>query len=130
MPISRHDPPLSDELTEAIAGRFAVLGEPLRVRLLDLIRLSGEASISELAEAAGAGYANTAKHLSLLHQARVVARRKEGARILYRIGDESVLAVCEIVCGALAQRARELEPGWRAAAAPRRRDTPIRMLSR
>lgn len=130
MPVHRQDPPLSDELIEAIAGRFAALGDPLRVRLLDLIRRSGEASISELAEAAGAGYANTAKHLSLLHRARVVARRKQGARILYRIGDESVLAVCEIVCGALAPHARELEAPSGARAARPRRDTRSRALRR
>ncbi len=50
-----------------------------------------------------------AKHLSLLHRERILVRRKQGARVLYRIGDESVLAICELVCGSLAAQLRELE---------------------
>lgn len=104
-----NDPPLPNEVIELVAERFAALGDPTRVRLLDALRRHGEASVGELASEAGAGYANAAKHLSLLHRARVVARRKEGARVLYRIGDGSVLTMCELVCGSVAAHARELE---------------------
>lgn len=109
MPVRPEDPPLSDELIELVAARFAALSEPTRVRLLDTLRRHGEASLGRLAHETGTGYANAAKHLSLLHRERILSRRKEGATVLYRIADESVLAMCERVCGSLAAQVRELD---------------------
>jgi DNA-binding transcriptional ArsR family regulator len=109
VPAHRDDPPLPEELIELVAARFGALGDPTRVRLLDALRRRGEASVRELAGEAGAGYANAAKHLSLLHRERILGRRKQGSRVLYRIADESVLAICELVCGSLAAQLRELE---------------------
>jgi DNA-binding transcriptional ArsR family regulator len=109
VPVDADDPPLPDELIELVAARLSALGDPTRVRLLDSLRQKGEGSVGELADAAGAGYANTAKHLSLLHRERILVRRKQGTRVLYRIGDESVLSICELVCGSLAAQLRELE---------------------
>lgn len=103
------DPPLPDELVDLVAARLAALGDPTRVRLLDTLRRAGEASVGELADATGAGYANAAKHLALLHRQRVLSRRKEGARVIYRICDPSVLGICELVCESLATQVRELE---------------------
>lgn len=85
-----------------------MLGEPQRVRILDLLRRREEASVSEVAEQLGAGYANVAKHLSLLHRERVVGRSKDGTRVRYRIVDQSVLQLCELVCGAIEQQHAEL----------------------
>ena len=109
MPVHPDDPPLPDELVELVAARFAALGDPTRVRLLDALRRRGEGSAGDLAPEARAGYANAAKHLSLLHRARILARRKLGARVLYRIADETVLAMCELVCGSLTTQLRELD---------------------
>ncbi len=104
-----HDRPLPDEFVELIAQRFAALGDPMRVRLLDALRRRGEASVGELADELGAGYANVAKHLTLLNQRAILGRSKQGTRAVYRIADPSVLEVCEVVCGALASQLRELE---------------------
>lgn len=104
-----HDRPLPDEFVELIAQRFAALGDPIRVRLLDALRRRGEASVGELADELGAGYANVAKHLTLLNQRGILGRSKQGTRAVYRIADPSVLELCEVVCGALASQLRELE---------------------
>lgn len=109
MPVHPDDPPLSEELIELVAARLAALSEPTRVRLLDALRRRGEASPGQLADEARTGYANAAKHLSLLHRERILARRKQGATVLYRIADESVLAVCELVCESLAAQLHELD---------------------
>lgn len=109
MPVHVDDPPLPDELIGLVAARLAALADPLRIRLLDTLRRRGEVSLGELVDEAQAGYANTAKHLSLLHREGILGRRKEGARVLYRIADDSVLAICELVCGSLAAQLRELE---------------------
>ncbi len=92
--------PLSEELADLIARRFRVIGDPLRVRLLDRLR-DDELSVNELAEQLGAGQQNVSKHLAVLADAGVLARRKEGNRVYYRIADESVFALCDQVCGSL-----------------------------
>ena len=92
--------PLSDPLAELIAQRFRVLGEPTRIRILDLLR-AGEASVYELTEALTTSQQNVSKHLGVLAQAGIVNRRKEGNLARYRIVDDSVFTLCEQVCGSL-----------------------------
>jgi DNA-binding transcriptional ArsR family regulator len=90
----------ADALVDAIAARFRVIGEPMRLRLLDRLR-HGEASVGELAVALGASQQNISRHLNVLHAAGLVQRRKRGTRVLYAIGDQSVFALCETACGSL-----------------------------
>ncbi len=96
----------------AVADRFRLLGEPTRLRLLDLLRRRGERSVGELVEGTGAGQANVSKHLQLLHGAGFVTRRKDGTTVYYAIADDSVFQLCDIVCGrveaTLEQRRRAL----------------------
>ena len=92
--------PLPEDLAELIARRFRAVGEPLRVRLLDLLR-DGELTVGDLAGRLGAGQQNVSKHLGVLVDAAMVARRKDGNHVYYRIADEGVLALCEQVCGSL-----------------------------
>jgi DNA-binding transcriptional ArsR family regulator len=92
--------PLPEDLAELIARRFRALGDPLRVRMLDLLR-DGELSVNGLAEQLGAGQQNVSKHLAVLTDAAMLARRKDGTHVYYRIADEGVFALCEQVCGSL-----------------------------
>jgi ArsR family transcriptional regulator len=92
--------PLPDDLAELIARRFRAMAEPTRIKLLDRLR-DREATVNELAESAGASQQNVSKHLSVLADAGIVARRRDGNRIYYRIADEGVLALCEDVCGSI-----------------------------
>ncbi|MDH4176923.1 MAG: metalloregulator ArsR/SmtB family transcription factor [Thermoleophilia bacterium] len=99
--------PLPEALVELIAQRFRIIGEPMRIRLLDRLR-DGEASVHELTEALDASQQNVSKHLGVLHGAGIVGRRKDGNRVLYAIADESVLELCEGVCGGLQRQLSEL----------------------
>lgn len=99
--------PLPDPVVELIAERFRVIGEPLRIKLLDRLR-SGEQSVGELAVALGATQQNVSRHLAVLHGAGIVSRRKQGTRVLYGIADQSVFDLCEAVCGSLQQSVAEL----------------------
>lgn len=100
--------PLPEPLAELIAQRFRVIGEPMRIRLLDHLR-DGEASVGQLTEAIGATQQNVSKHLAVLHQAGIVSRRKQGTSVVYAIADESVFSLCEQVCGGLQTQLRELD---------------------
>jgi DNA-binding transcriptional ArsR family regulator len=92
--------PLPDDLAVLIARRFRAIAEPVRIRLLDRLR-DGEATVNELADEIGASQQNVSKHLSVLAEAGIVARRRDGNRVYYRIADEGVLALCESVCGSI-----------------------------
>ena len=92
--------PLPEELAELIARRFRALGDPIRVRILDLLR-DHELSVTALAEQLGAGQQNVSKHLAVLVESGMLARRKEGTHVYYRIADEGVFALCEQICGSL-----------------------------
>jgi DNA-binding transcriptional ArsR family regulator len=99
--------PLADELVELIARRFRVLGEPMRIKLLDQLR-QAEASVNELSEALGASQQNVSKHLAVLAEVGILGRRKAGTHVYYRIVDEGVFSLCEQVCGSLQQQLRTL----------------------
>jgi len=100
--------PLPDPLVELIAQRFRVLGEPMRIKLLDSLR-DGAASVGELQEAVGASQQNVSKHLGVLHQAGMVSRSKRGTSAVYEIADDSVFELCDHVCGGLRRQLDELD---------------------
>ncbi|HEU4703059.1 MAG TPA: metalloregulator ArsR/SmtB family transcription factor [Conexibacter sp.] len=100
--------PLPDDLVDLIAARFRVIGEPMRIKLLDRLR-EGGATVNELAGALGASQQNVSKHLGVLHRAGIVRRDKEGTAVRYSIADESVFALCEHVCGGLRAELAALE---------------------
>lgn len=103
---------LTPELLELVAERFKVLAEPARLNLLNELR-GGEMSVSQLMEATGLGQANTSKHLRLLQSTGFVERRKEGLYVYYRLANDDVFQLCDIMCGRLelevASRSRLLE---------------------
>jgi DNA-binding transcriptional ArsR family regulator len=100
--------PLPDAVVELVAQRFRVLGEPMRIKVLD--RLSeGGASVGELQAALGASQQNISKHLGILHAAGMVSRTKDGNRTVYEISDPAVYELCDHVCGSLRRRYAELE---------------------
>ena len=100
---------LSEAALEKVAERFKALSEPMRLRLVYAL-MEGEKPVSRLVEETGALQANVSKHLGILLDAGVLARRKEGTSAYYRIADETVFELCNLVCGSLEDRlASELE---------------------
>ena len=100
--------PLPEPLVDLIARRFRVLGEPTRIRLLDLLR-DHDATVTELHEALGASQQNVSKHLGVLLQAGIVTRTKHGTSARYAIADDGVFALCEHVCGGMRRQLAELD---------------------
>jgi len=92
--------PLSDAALELVARRFAVLAEPMRLRLVQAL-FAGELNVNALVEVTGGTQANISRHLQTLTQANVLSRRKEGLQVFYAIADPSIYKLCELVCGSL-----------------------------
>lgn len=95
-----HSDTLSEAMLEAIAMRFRLLGEPLRLKLLMALE-RGERNVGELVAETGAGQANVSKHLAALAQAGIVRRRKAGTSTYYAIADDSAFTLCDVVCSGL-----------------------------
>jgi len=100
--------PLPEPLVDLVAQRFRVLGEPMRIKLLDRLR-DGEATVQELQQAVGASQQNVSKHLGVLLQAGMVARAKRGTASVYSIADTGVFELCDQVCGGLRRQVAELD---------------------
>lgn len=94
---------LPPEALEQIAEYFQVLAEPTRLRILNLLR-SGERNVGEIAQACGFTAANVSRHLSLMTKHGLVARESRGTSVFYRFSDESVYALCDLVCGNIARQ--------------------------
>lgn len=96
---TRHTP-LSPDAVELVAARFRILGEPIRIQILQALQ-AGERNVSELVEDVGSTQPNISKHLRILQDARFVARRQDGNNVYYSIADPTVFDLCDAVCGSL-----------------------------
>jgi DNA-binding transcriptional ArsR family regulator len=95
---------LTPDQLRHIAERFKALGEPSRLEILNALR-GGERTVSEILEATGLGQANVSKHLQLLYTSGFVERRKDGVSTFYKLADNDVLRLCELMCGRLEKEA-------------------------
>jgi ArsR family transcriptional regulator len=87
---------LSPQHLGEIAGLFKVLGEPMRLRILQSI-CHEPLSVSDIVEATGSTQANVSKHLSLLMAAGILRRERDGQRVFYSVKEPLVLRLCEVV---------------------------------
>ena len=94
-------------LIPAVAARFKALGEPGRLSLLAELH-GGEKSVTELVVATGRSQPNVSQQLSSLARAGLVASRRQGNRIFYRLADPYLVRICDAVCASLAPQARKL----------------------
>jgi ArsR family transcriptional regulator len=66
--------------------------------------MRGPLHVTALMDATGLNQANLSKHLQLLHAHGFVSRRREGLFVHYALADESVRALCDLMCGAVEAR--------------------------
>ena len=83
-------------LFSQFAAVARALGHPHRLELLEHLA-QGERSVEALAERVGVSIANASQHLHQLRRAGLVASRRDGKYVLYRLGDESVLALVALL---------------------------------
>jgi DNA-binding transcriptional ArsR family regulator len=100
--------PIPADLAELIAARLRALGDANRIRIVDLLR-DGELSVAQITGQLGTSQQNASKHLGVLLQTGIVARRKAGTSAFYSVVDPGVYALCEQVCGGLRQQLSELQ---------------------
>lgn len=95
--------PVPPEVMQQVAEYFSLLSEPMRLRLLSLLR-DGEKCVQELVEATQTSQANVSKHLKIMWQAGILSRRSEGTSAYYRVEDDMIFQLWNLVCHRLATR--------------------------
>jgi DNA-binding transcriptional ArsR family regulator len=76
-----------DRVYAVFAGVARALGNGHRLELLDLLA-QAERSVEDLARLAGLSRANASQHLQVLRRAGLVATRRDGVRVFYRLSDD------------------------------------------
>jgi len=105
-PAMKKNRPMPEAALELVARRFAVLAEPMRLRLLQAL-FEGEKNVTTLVAVTGGTQANISRHLQTLTEAHLLKRRKDGLQVFYAIADPSIFQLCELVCGSLEKRLTE-----------------------
>lgn len=95
--------PVSQEVVQQVANYFNILSEPMRLRILNLLR-DGDKCVQELVEATDTSQANVSKHLKLMLQAGILSRRSQGTLAYYSVADDLIFDLCNLVCDRLATR--------------------------
>ena len=113
--------PVMDELSsedrvfESAAELFAVLATPVRLKIISAV-CQQEKNVSELLALIDTTQPNMSQHLATLYRSGVLAKRREGTQIYYRLQSERVATLCRAVC---TQVAIELDNGAEIEAADR-----------
>lgn len=97
---------MSLDAIDLVALRFRILSEPLRLQILQQLE-GGMLNVTDLVNAVGSTQPNVSKHLKILQDGGLVARKQEGNTVFYSIADESVFELCDVVCGSLKKKFAE-----------------------
>lgn len=94
----------TDETFESAADLFRVMSAPMRLKIINCL-CEGEKNVSYLLTRVNTTQPNMSQHLNTLYQAGIVAKRRDGVQIFYRIADQRIVAICEAVCHDIAVKA-------------------------
>ena len=86
---------------EAAAELFSVLATPMRLRVLSALCVR-EKSVNELLAEIDTTQPNLSQHLAVLYRTGVLAKRKQGTQVIYRVQSEKAIALCRSVCTQIA----------------------------
>ncbi len=93
----------TDETFESAADMFRVMSAPMRLKIINCL-CDGEKNVSYLLTRVNTTQPNMSQHLNTLYQAGILAKRREGVQIFYRIADQRIVSICEAVCHDIASK--------------------------
>ena len=111
--------PSAPARTDLVAKYFRGLGDPSRLRILELLRSEGELSVSELVERLGLPQPKVSNHLACLRWCGFSEARREGRTVYNRIADTRVAAILDLAESLLADNAEHVAACCRIEAAKR-----------
>lgn len=97
----------NDELFQLMAQRFKVMSEPVRLKILQLLK-DEELSVGDIAERIGLKHGTASSNLVALSKAGLVSCRREGTKVYYRLTNEMVIKICDIACDCIKNEIDEM----------------------
>jgi DNA-binding transcriptional ArsR family regulator len=94
--------------TDLVAKYFRGLGDPIRLRILELLQSEGELSVGDLVDRLALPQPQVSNHLACLRWCGFVEARREGRTVLNRIADARVEAMLELAQSLLADNAEHV----------------------
>jgi DNA-binding transcriptional ArsR family regulator len=88
---------IQDRVFDSVAELFSVLSTPIRLKIISAVCQS-EKNVSQLLAEIDTTQPNMSQHLSTLYRSGVLAKRREGTQVYYRLQSERVAALCRAVC--------------------------------
>jgi len=104
---------LSRKIFELHAQICQTFTSPKRLEIIYAL-CDGEKTVSELAPLLGIRQANLSQHLAILRQKKIVATRREGVNVYYRIANPKILQACDLMREVLLEQIAEDEKLVRA----------------
>ena len=95
------DAEAAERVFDSAAELFGVLATPLRLRILNAI-CTREKSVGDIMQAIESTQPNVSQHLKVLYQAGIVAKRRVGNQMYYRVQSEKAVQLCRTVCTQIA----------------------------
>jgi DNA-binding transcriptional ArsR family regulator len=80
---------------EDVAGMLAAMANPRRLIILCRLAQAGEMTVARLMEAVGLSQSALSQHLALMREGGLLATRKEGLNVHYRIADPRALQLMQ-----------------------------------
>ena len=86
------------------ADLFRTLGNPVRIRILEVLEVAGSLSVSEIQHRVGIEPANASQHLSVLRARGVVHASRDGTSVRYAVTDRSIFELLAVARRIFEQR--------------------------
>ncbi|MBI2413807.1 MAG: winged helix-turn-helix transcriptional regulator [Deltaproteobacteria bacterium] len=94
---------MKKEIFELQAEICKTLSNPKRLEIIAALK-DGELSVGDLVDRLGITKANVSQHLAVLRQRKVVATRREGVNIYYRINNPKIIEACALMKAVLMEQ--------------------------
>lgn len=95
-------------LYEKQAEIAKAIAHPLRIAIIDFLK-EGEQCVCDIADYVGAERSNISRHLSVMVKAGVLAYRKEGLKVIYKLKCVCILDFFTCVIKVIKQQAKDNE---------------------
>jgi DNA-binding transcriptional ArsR family regulator len=100
--------PPAPAATDLVAKYFRGLGDPTRLRILELLSTEGELAVGELVVRLGVPQPKISNHLACLRWCGFLEARREGRTVYNRVADERVGAILDLARELLADNAEHV----------------------
>ena len=100
--------PNAPAATDLVAKYFRGLGDPIRLRILELLRDEGELSVGDVVRRLGLPQPKVSNHLACLRWCGFIETRREGRTVYNRISDERVVDMLDLAQALLADNAEHV----------------------